>query len=827
MTVYTIQASFSRGELSPKLHGRVDIDHYRLSLSTALNWTVLRQGGLRRRPGTVYAGEVKDSSDEGAVLLPFAFSNEQAYAIEFGDEYCRFFALDGQVYSGGSPYEIVSPYAIEDVAELHKAQSADVLYLAHASYEPQTLTRSGETSWAFADFEFKDGPYLDVNTTGTTLTPASYGSVTPVMTGNTAPWGTAASSTASSGSAYQVFDKTNATGMLLSGLPATISFTFNNGAPSSTATVDAYWIKIPAGISGFTTRVPTEWKFQGYDGSNWVTLDSRTGETGWITGERRYYEFINETAYQAYRLYITANDEGGALIYVDEVGMHQRATEQTAFNLTASGVTGVNDGDGFQSSDVGRIIRLLGSDNKWRWAKIIARTSTTVVTVQIYGHALVDLDPVVNWRLGSWGDVPGWPETVGFFQERLGWGGTTEQPRMVALSKSAEYEDYGTSQPLEASDGISLNMTGGRVNAIRFIEEGPDLLIGTSGSFRTIGAATSSEAFSATNVQQKQSTTTGASHIQPVTIGSVTIFANYYKTALHEAAYSYEANGYQTPELSILSDHLFADGISGMAYQAVPDSIIWVYRATGKVTAVTYERSQQVVGLTDIAVAGTDAAVESACTIPVESGDRLWMIVKRTINGATKRYVEYLADPHEEGDDIEDAVYFDSAVTVTNGSPSSTITGAGHLEGETVGVLADGVDIGDATVSSGGFTLPDGVSATKVTYGLRYQSYGKTLRLPQAGNRDGSALGRKKNVMSVHFDLYETGHMKVGTQTKQYNILRNDVSEVAGTAITPFTGMTQDAATDKWTDDGVVVFHTDKGYPAVVRAAMIGIEGEP
>lgn len=822
MTVYTIQASFSRGEISPKLHGRVDIDHYRLSLAEARNWVVLRQGGLRRRTGTVYVGEVKDSTDEGVRLIPFAFSTSQAYAIEMGDAYCRFFALDGQVYSGGSPYEIVSPYAIGDVSGIHYSQSADVLYMAHGSYAPRELIRSGETSWSFASFQSEDGPFLDVNTTGTTMTPGSIGGVHPIMTSASTPSGTVSTSFGvGAGTMYKVFNGNAADGVIDSAsVTGTIQYT-----PATSKVADGYWIQAHS-VGEEANYCPSAWTFEGFNGSSWIVLDSRSGENGFAASERRYYEFTNETAYSAYRLNITSSGSATARMAIANFMIHERAENQTAFGLTASSTAGINNGAGFSASDVGRSLKLLGSDGLWRWAEIVGVGSATFVTIRLYGHALPSRNGITSWRLGSWSTGTGYPQCVGSFQNRLAWGGTETEPRTIWLSKSAEYEDYGFSQPVEASDGITLTMTGARVNAIQFIEESASLLVGTSGSLRSVGPATASEAFSATNAEQRQQTTTGAAHIQPISIGYSTLFVNYYRNRIHESGYSYDVDGYRSPELSILSDHLFADGIKEMAFQAVPDNIIWVVRESGKMATVTFEKSQEIVGLTPCEIAGTNAAVESVCSIPVESGDRTWLIVKRTINGQTKRYVEYIADPYENSG-IEDAVYFDSSVRVYNATAFSTVTGAGHLEGETVGVLADGVDIGDATVSGGSFTLPGGVTANTVVYGLRFQSYGKTLRLSQAGNRDGTALGRLKNVMSVAFDVYETGYLKVGGISKQYPLLRAEVAETPGTPITPFTGMVTDGATDSWRDDGVIVFHTDKGYPATVRAASIGIEGEP
>lgn len=94
MTVYPIQTNFTRGELSPRLHARVDIEFYKAALKTCTNWTVLKQGGLRKRPGFRFVKEVKDSTKR-ARLIPFVFSTEQAYVIELGEGYARYYANGG------------------------------------------------------------------------------------------------------------------------------------------------------------------------------------------------------------------------------------------------------------------------------------------------------------------------------------------------------------------------------------------------------------------------------------------------------------------------------------------------------------------------------------------------------------------------------------------------------------------------------------------------------------------------------------------------------------------------------------------------------------
>jgi hypothetical protein len=176
--VSPIQNNFNGGELSPLLAGRVDFDQYRTSLKTCENFIPLVQGGLTRRPGTYFAAAVKTSTLKTR-LVPFEFSTTQAYILEFGDQYIRFYMNNGRIEVAGVPVEVVTPYVEADLFQLRFTQSADVLYIVHPSYKPRTLTRTSHTSWTLANFAALDGPYLPTNILATTLTPsATTGTIT-------------------------------------------------------------------------------------------------------------------------------------------------------------------------------------------------------------------------------------------------------------------------------------------------------------------------------------------------------------------------------------------------------------------------------------------------------------------------------------------------------------------------------------------------------------------------------------------------------------------------------------------------------------------------
>lgn len=175
--VSPIQSNFSGGEFSPLMYGRVDFDRYKTALAKCLNNIPVIQGGVIRRPGTYYVGEVKTSANSTR-LVPFEYSTTQAYILEFGNQYIRFYKDNAQITSGGSPVEVSTPYATADLFQLQFAQSADTLYIVHPSYAPYKLTRSSHTVWTLTAISFVRGPWQSLDDSGTTLTPAA-------TTGNT------------------------------------------------------------------------------------------------------------------------------------------------------------------------------------------------------------------------------------------------------------------------------------------------------------------------------------------------------------------------------------------------------------------------------------------------------------------------------------------------------------------------------------------------------------------------------------------------------------------------------------------------------------------
>ncbi|CRY58861.1 Uncharacterised protein [Yersinia kristensenii] len=164
MRANLIKTNFTAGEISPRLMGRVDIARYANGAKSIENGAVVVQGGVMRRPGLRYAGTAK-YADKAARLIPYVFNRDQAYVLEFGDRYIRFYQNGSQIVSGGTPYEIVSPYTAEMLAEVNYVQGADTMFLVHQKVPPYRLQRRGQTDWVMEVAPFIVEPFDEIRDT--------------------------------------------------------------------------------------------------------------------------------------------------------------------------------------------------------------------------------------------------------------------------------------------------------------------------------------------------------------------------------------------------------------------------------------------------------------------------------------------------------------------------------------------------------------------------------------------------------------------------------------------------------------------------------------
>jgi hypothetical protein len=411
-----------------------------------------------------------------------------------------------------------------------------------------------------------------------------------------------------------------------------------------------------------------------------------------------------------------------------------------------------------------------------------------------------------------------YPSVVTFFEQRLVYGATNNNPQSLWFSKSADYDNFtvGTND----DDALIYTIASNKVNAIRYLSATRVLTIGTSGGEYVLTTRNNGPVTPTTTVIRKYSNY-GCTSAEPIQVADVTVFAQRGSRKIREFQYAGDVNqdAYVAPDISILAEHLTEGGILELAYQQEPESIIWARRNDGTLLGLTYRREEKIYAWHRHIIGGVfssgQAVVESIITLPTDSGeDELYMIVKRTINSVTKRYVEVLK-AFEFGTTSSTAFFVDSGLSYS-GSAISSVNALFHLEGSSVTILGNGATHSDKTVSSGGISFDFDVTSAAI--GLGYTSKLQTLRL-EAGSVDGTSQGKPKRIHAVNVRFDKTVGAELGTDSTNVDrIFFRDDSMKMDTAIPLFTGDKEITFSGGFDDDAKIYIQQSQPLPLTVLA---------
>lgn len=840
MAGHYMQTNFTGGEWTPYLEGRTDFEKYGNSLYKLENFLIDPRGPAVFRPGLRYIAGTKTNA-KASRLLPFEFSVTQAYVIEFGDQYLRFYRNQGQILSGGNPYEIASPYLEADLDGIKYCQSADVLYLFHPSYAPRKLSRTGHTAWVLATINFKPPALSEQG-----LMPAAtltLGATTGINITFTAGAGVFLSGdvgrviTSGAGRASitqfvsstvvhcEIIDAFASTGPIASQSWSLLGSPRGSILPSAMEPEGSIITLTASDASEAFTDLLAD------GGDNWTVSGSGTNEY-YLGNAAPFYSSTKPT-----RVYIDSvmavegalgslgiiqwawgdNDAlGYNTIYVrlsDGVDPDTKAAPGDEDFLQKSTVTATKDL--FRSSDAGKYVRVHSG-----LVKITAYASATSVS----GEILKKLDyatATTNWTLESdvWNSANGYPSCGTFYEERLVLAGSTAYPETIWGSVVGDYENF--TPGVEDSDALEFTLAGRQVNVIRWLEPREYLIVGTVGGEWRIGPEDTGDSLTPLNVVAKEERNYGSANISPVTVSGSTLFVQRAGRKIREFTYQWEQEGYVAPDLTLLAEHVAKGGLSGIVYQQEPLSIIWGWREDGAMVALTYLREEDVIGWHRHP---TDGEIESMAVIPGTGYDEVWAVVKRAINGATVRYVEMLEELFNDtaaeytANKGLNAFFVDSGITY-NGAATTTISGLSHLIGETVAVLADGSMVSPKVVSAAGqITLTKAASVVHV--GLPYTGTIQTMRLDAALN-DGVAQGRVKKIHDVNLRVYRSGPFKSGRDANNLDSCYDPERNLTlGGAYPLFTGDIRIGHDGSWEKDARVMIVQDKPMPMTIVAVM-------
>jgi len=767
--------NFNAGELSPQMEGRTDIDKYAVGCHELLNFIPLVQGPGEHRPGTRWVTAQKNSANRGW-LRRFEFSTTQAFQVEFGDRYLRFYTNHGQIqvnpaaYNGGTTYakgqavasggtnyvciapttgnappnstywyaltgtiyEIPTPYAAADLTNSQGAfafqleQSADVLYIAgNGIYPPYTLTRYGDTQWSMDVYAPTDGPFLEQNIAAQALylgTAASSSTYGPNSFNVIATAATFASS--DEGRLLRIdvqnFATQPWTGNTAFAVTNLCRFNGNTYKALNSATSGA---SPPVHIAGAA--------LDGKDGVLWQYMDS-----GYGIGKIVNYTDPQHVIVQANANTLWPADVFGTVITITGI------TQANPCVITATNTLAV--GDTIFIPDAGGMTQLNGKSfivtSAGGAAFTLGTVDSTTYSPYVSGGTCIK-NATMRYQLGAWSQTTEYPRAVGFHDDRLFWAGAQRLWGSVPGLYTSHAQDFNSQVTTDAA--IAVILSAQEVSEICWLKSANVLLIGTDGGEFGLGPLTVSLPLGPANVHIAPQSVKKCRAMSALKIGTSVFYVQRAARKVMAMDYNFYLDRYDSSNQNRMAYHLTQSGIVDWSWHEEPYQVVWCALTNGTLIGYTFDREDNVTGWHEHALGG-GGAVESVSVIPRPDGlgDELWLSVRRTINGQTVRSVEFMEKRYERGD-VQSSVFYSDAGATYSGAPATVISGLSYLEGETVQIVGDGAAMPDQTVTGGQITLNRAVSVAQV--GLYETAVLVPMRI-DAGANFGTSQGITKRV---------------------------------------------------------------------------------
>lgn len=840
--MYAIKQSFSAGEISPKLYGRVDLNQYQIGLKTCQNFMVEKQGSISNRPGTEFLHDfgLYPYQYDTFRLVPFNFSTTETYVLVFSNTLEIFIFKDGEIItSGGFPVVIETPYNVPP-SELDFAQSGDMLFVVHQNFPPYRLLRYSDTSWVFEEIPLTDGPYSTPlpEDTNISMTPGAAGGETTLTASDDVftqdmvgtllrlgyedpedptyiAWTTVTID--SVGSATLANITINDTlgsdylfnGDFVSGLAGWENWSRDNIEP-------------PSGVSGtaefnaddnsviFTNNEgiivqpldyypPTTWMSVTID---YEFLQHDSDVEAFIAVEGAEYDTLKTNDWGKYIFRWVAASATATGLNVREVSSYSfRTPAEGKFSIAVHGAWGDN----------------VTGDNK---VKLYS------VSVTRSGYA------TTNWRRFAWGPL-NYPSRISFHEQRLCFASNASHPQTIWMSRSGNFYDFGFSSPGADDDSVTLNLASYKIDAIQWMISATDLIVGTYSAIWKIAAGSQTDSITPTSITAKIQTSEGCSTFEPLQAGASLLYVQRGDTVIRDLAYSFETDSFRGRDLTIASSHLFEDtAVRSWDFEPI-SQIVWVVLTSGKLLGLTYVAEQEMVAWHRHETMNNYDKFVDVCVLEEEDGDHIYFLkwVKQGTTQTGHICLERFL-PRRTYRNIQTPEYtsytdhfplMDSAVDLySQAGFEPTLTGLDHLNGRQVYALLDGDLSGPYTVSGGDIIVPyAGFHSAHV--GIPYASWAQTLDLFLNDNF-GASTGRRLRVARINIKLYRTRGLNIGTTETDLMPIKMREPEDRSSAPEAKEGVFDISITNGWNEQGSIMIYTAEPVPITILAIIPEVE---
>lgn len=605
-----IQRSFSAGEITPALQARADFSKHASALRTCRNFKIKKTGGAENRSGSEFMGEVKDSTKQ-VRLIPFIFNTSQTYVLEFGNLYIRVLRDSSYIYdltltitgvSQANPG--VLTYTGSDPSngdEVYISGVAGMTQLNGRNFKVANVNAGANT------FQLTDMAGNNVNTTSYT----AY---------------------SSGGTAQRVY---------------TITTTYTEAelpAIQYIQSADTVYLVHPS-------HAP-------------ATL-SRSGHASWTLADITFGPSLGQVTNVATDQIPAA--AGNVLQWYLIYAVDANGIESDDYQTEASALSSYSDTTASGGTNVTVTWTAVANAYEYNIYKAIGvNTKITPYYLTTVGGGVtsfVDAGAITPDRtrkqlgtVGTFAATDSYPSVVNLINQRLALAATNAEIETVYGSKVGDYYNMTYGRPTASdSDAYSFTLAGREVNKIKHIVDLNNMVLLTgSGEFACYG--NSAGIVTPTEVNAKQFSYYGSSDLSPIVIGHQALYVQEFGNVVRNLFYNYEVNGYDSDDLSQLAYHLFEGyTIDDWAYQKTPYPVVWAVRSDGVLLGFTYDPKEQVLAWHRH---DTDGLIENVCVVPEGTEHVPYIVVKRTINSQTVRYVERMSS--RLIDDIVDVKIMDS-----------------------------------------------------------------------------------------------------------------------------------------------------------------------
>lgn len=801
--------SFNGGIISPDMWGRIDDLKHNTGLSVCNNFIVLPQGPITARPGLRFVREVKDSS-KFTRLIPFRYSATQTMMLEFGETYIRFHSFASTLLTpttGVSAYDSGSTYEQGDLV----TESGSTWYAVSAV--PTSTTPSSN--------QYDDAPVVSatwsLTSTGNASIPSGY-----TFEGTELPeTATVGAKVAISRTTYTLVSSGSGSGEFGLGnievIESTVYDAYDGVSSSSTG---GYWYEMPTEYQIPTPYAESDLAAIKYAQSGDIlTLTHpnyaprelrRNGATDWTLVTSTFGSTLSAPTISSVTP-TTASSPSDTQSYsyvattVSEDQLDESVASSAASATNQLFDTGALNTINFGTSGRRNVYKLSGG----LYGYIGQTDGTTLIDDNI--AADVSRTPPLNQTPFS----SDYPRTVAYFEQRKVFAGTTNLPQNFWLTKTGTESNLDYSIPVRDDDAISIKLAALESSTIRHAVPLDDLILLTDSAEWRVSPV-NSEALTPTTTSVRATGYIGANNVQPVVVSRTVVYAAARGGHIRGLGYDFEANSYVSVDLSLRAQQLFDyKQITDLSYGKSPTPIVWAVSSDGTMLGLSFVPEQQVYAWH---THSTENGTFESCAVIDEGDDSIcYVIVNRTINGATKRYVEAMGSRYYQN--LSDFVGLDSSISYS-GAATASFSNLDHLEGETVYALVDGAVQGPFTVSSGSITTDEPGEVVHV--GIRRTADMKTL--PLVAEMEAYAQALVKTIKKVTLRVWRSGRFFAGEDVNSLYEAKVRTTESYGDAPGLQSREVEVHIGGSWNDNGQIVVRTQDPTPLTVSGLTVHAE---